>query len=76
MNVTVNPEILYFTVDQVAARYGVSSDSIWRWKRKGDCPAPVRIGPNCTRWRLSDLIEHEGQLKACHVWIADWSLVA
>lgn len=55
----------YLNVDQVAERYGVSTDSIWRWKRNGDFPAPVRVGPNCTRWRMADLLEHESQLRAC-----------
>jgi prophage regulatory protein len=55
----------YLNVDQVAERYGVSTDSIWRWKRNGDFPAPVRVGPNCTRWRMADLLEHESQLQAC-----------
>ena len=59
---TENP---YLNVDQVAERYGVSTDSIWRWKRNGDFPAPVRVGPNCTRWRMADLLEHESQLQAC-----------
>ena len=65
MNMTVQPETLYLSVDQVAQRYGVSTDSIWRWKRAGDFPAAVRIGPNCTRWRLSDILEHEDQMQAC-----------
>jgi prophage regulatory protein len=51
-------------VQQVAGRFGVSTDSIWRWKRDGDCPAQVRIGGNCTRWRLSDIIAHENRLQA------------
>ncbi|MES2334277.1 MAG: AlpA family phage regulatory protein [Pseudomonadota bacterium] len=56
---------LFLTVDQVANRYGVSTDSIWRWKRDGVFPAPVRVGPNCTRWREADVLEHESQLQAC-----------
>ena len=55
----------FLTVYQVADRYGVSTDSIWRWKRDGVFPAPVRVGPNCTRWREADLLEHESQLEAC-----------
>lgn len=74
MNVTVNQNTLYLTVQQVAERYGVSTDSIWRWKRNGDFPSPVRIGSNCTRWRLSDLIEHDSQLQACFAMSADWLL--
>ena len=76
MNAIVKPENLYLSVDQVAERFGVSIDSIWRWKRKGSFPAAVRVGPGCTRWRLSDLIDHENKFQACFVTNADWLLAA
>ena len=56
-------ENLYLSVDQVAARFDVSKDSIWRWKRQGDFPAPVKLGGNTSRWRLADIEEWEAQLK-------------
>ncbi len=59
---TVPANTLYLSVDQVAHRFGVSKDSIWRWKRRGDFPAPVKLGGTTTRWRLSDIEEWEGQL--------------
>ncbi|SLN53625.1 Prophage CP4-57 regulatory protein (AlpA) [Roseovarius gaetbuli] len=55
---------LYLSVDQVAKRFSVSKDSIWRWKRNGDFPTPVKLGGTTTRWRLSDIEEWENQL-AC-----------
>lgn len=55
---------LYLSVDQVARRFGVSKDTIWRWKRNGDFPAPVKLGGTTTRWRLAEIEEWEGQL-AC-----------
>jgi len=76
MNVNVIPENLFLSVDQVAERYGVSTDSIWRWKRQGRFPAAVSIGPNCTRWRLSDLVEHERQMQACFASCAAWLIAA
>ncbi len=33
----------YLTVAQVAERFNVSTDSIWRWKREGKFPAPYRV---------------------------------
>jgi len=60
----VNPDELYLSASQVAKRFGVSKDTIWRWKREGKFPKGVKIGGS-TRWRLSDLLEHEGQLQAC-----------
>lgn len=61
---TTHANSLYLSVDQVANRFGVSKDSIWRWKRNGNFPAPVKLGGTTTRWRLSDIEEWEGQL-AC-----------
>ena len=61
---TAPANTLYLSVDQVARRFGVSKDSIWRRKRKGDFPAPVKLGGTTTRWRLADIEEWEVQL-AC-----------
>jgi len=49
MNVTVNLENVFLTVAQVAERYSVFVDNIWRWKRNGEFPASVRVGPGSTR---------------------------
>ena len=55
-------ENLYLSVDQVAQRFGVSKDSIWRWKRQDEFPRPVKLGGTTTRWRLSDIEEWESRL--------------
>lgn len=55
----------YLTVQQVADRLGVSTDTIWRWKRNGAFPAAVRVGPKMTRWRLADIVAFEATLQAC-----------
>lgn len=60
---TAPANTLYLSVDQVAHRFGVSKDSIWRWKRKGRFPAPVKLGGTTTRWRLADIEAWEGQLE-------------
>lgn len=52
---------IFLTVEQVAQRYSVSKDTIWRWRREGDFPRPVKLGDKTTRWRLRDLEEWEGQ---------------
>ncbi|WP_172960965.1 helix-turn-helix transcriptional regulator [Oceaniglobus roseus] len=54
-------ENIYLSVEQVAARYNVSKDSIWRWRREGDFPKPVRLGGNTSRWRLSELEAYEAE---------------
>lgn len=73
---TASSTAVYLSVGQVAERYGVSTDSIWRWKRQGEFPAPVRVGPNCTRWRMSDLIKHESQLRPCFAFSASLEMAA
>ncbi|QIB66979.1 helix-turn-helix transcriptional regulator [Kineobactrum salinum] len=42
---------------QLAQRYSVSRATIWRWSQEGKIPPPLRITGNCTRWRLSEVIE-------------------
>ncbi|MEQ8429819.1 MAG: AlpA family phage regulatory protein [Silicimonas sp.] len=59
-----SPENLYLSVDQVAQRFNVSKDTIWRWKRHGEFPKPVKLGGTTTRWRLAEIEAWEGQL-AC-----------
>ena len=59
MSESINPENLFLNVTQVAKRYGVSKDTIWRWSSKNELPRPFKVGPNVTRWRLSDLLERE-----------------
>ncbi|NIC39397.1 AlpA family phage regulatory protein [Halomonas desiderata] len=40
---------------QVAERYAIGRVTPWRWAREGIFPAPIKLGPSCTRWRLADL---------------------
>ncbi len=65
MNKPLSPETLFLNVAQVADRFGVSNDTIWRWKRDGDFPKAVKVGPSTTRWRLADIEEHERGLQCC-----------
>ncbi|WP_241524131.1 helix-turn-helix transcriptional regulator [Oceaniglobus indicus] len=51
----------YLAVEQVAVRFSVSKDTIWRWRREGDFPKPVKLGGRTTRWRLSDIEDWEAQ---------------
>lgn len=50
----------WLTAHRVANRYHVGVATIWRWSReRDDFPAPVKLGDNCTRWRLADLEQWE-----------------
>lgn len=33
----------------------VSHATLWRWVRQGKFPAPVKLGPQVTAWRVGDL---------------------
>lgn len=50
----------YLSVEQVAARYNVSKDTIWRWSREGNFPKPMKLGGMTSRWRLQDIEAWEG----------------
>lgn len=52
----VQPE--YLSDNQVAAYLSVARDTVWRWSRQGRLPAPLKIGPNCTRWKKSAIDAH------------------
>lgn len=52
----------YLTVGEVARRFSVSAQTIWRWSKEvqpSSFPKPVHIGIGTTRWRLSDLVRFE-----------------
>jgi len=72
MNAHFDYDTRYLTVEEVAERYSVSKDSIWRWKREGKFPRAVRVGPGCTRWRMSDLVEYDSKMTACCLMNASW----
>lgn len=67
MTTETDPNAPSLTVQQVATRYNVSTDTIWRWKRDGTFPKGIRVGPGVTRWRLTDLMEHERTMRAAFV---------
>jgi predicted DNA-binding transcriptional regulator AlpA len=47
---------IFLTDRDLAARYGVARNTIWRWSReREDMPKPLRLSPGCTRWRLSEV---------------------
>jgi predicted DNA-binding transcriptional regulator AlpA len=45
----------YMSDIQLAARYGVSRSTIWRWMCSGRLPPPVQITPGTTRWLASEV---------------------
>ena len=39
----------------VVARVGLSATTIWRLRRRGQFPDPVRISSGCVAWREADV---------------------
>jgi len=54
----------YLSDKELASRYEVSRVTPWRWSKKGAFPSPVKLGPNCTRWKLSDVEAWEAETRA------------
>ncbi len=45
----------YLTDRDIAARYSVHRTTPWRWAAQGRFPKPVKLSPQVTRWRASDV---------------------
>ena len=55
MQEQTNPILIWLSDKQVAERYAIKRNSVWRWARTGILPQPHKIGPNTTRWRVTEL---------------------
>lgn len=74
MNKPVSSQTLYVPVEQVAARFSVSVDTIWRWCRKGVFPKPYHPGGKSARWKLSELEEYECSMRVGLLVVLDSNL--
>lgn len=50
---------LFLSTAQVAARYGISRTTVWRWLNSGCLPKPMALSESCKRWKLSALESFE-----------------
>jgi prophage regulatory protein len=47
---------VYVTDTDLAKRWSVSRPTIWRWHREDSSfPRAVKLGANCSRWKLADI---------------------
>jgi predicted DNA-binding transcriptional regulator AlpA len=51
----------YQTRQELEKLFKVSPATIYRWVKEGKFPAPIHLGANMVRWKVSDI----------EVWIAD-----
>lgn len=49
------PNSAHVTLEVVARLFGISTPTVWRWVKSGHLPAPVKLGPNVTRWNVGAL---------------------
>ena len=56
-------EYKLLTLREVEEITGVSKSKIYRDKRAGLFPKPLRLGKNCVRWRTDDIVDWISCLK-------------
>lgn len=49
----------YATDAALAAHFGVTRATIWKWVNRNGFPAPVKLSPQMTRWRWADVTAWE-----------------
>jgi predicted DNA-binding transcriptional regulator AlpA len=54
-NFDILPDSAHVRLPVVAALRGSSPATVWRHVKAGLLPAPVKLGPNTTAWRVGDL---------------------
>lgn len=54
------PASAHIRLPVVQALYGISPATVWRWVKSGRLPAPMKLGPNTTAWRVGDLRAVQG----------------
>lgn len=45
----------YFCDADLAMRFSVARQTIWRWVAEGTFPKPIKLSAGCTRWRAADV---------------------
>jgi len=43
----------------LARRYSVRRATIWDWVRTRNFPRPIKFSPQCSRWRMSAVLDWE-----------------
>ena len=52
---TIPPQIGFLRLPQVLRIYPVSRSSWWQGIKVGRYPAPIKLGPRTTAWRVEDI---------------------
>ena len=54
----------YVSDKDLARRYNVRRETVWRWVKIGSLPKPIRITGGTTRWKLSEIEAFEERHEA------------
>lgn len=49
------PNSAHVRLPVLIGKFSVSAPTIWRWVKSGRLPAPIKLGPNTTAWRVGEL---------------------
>jgi len=52
----------HLTDKDVAKRFGICRQTVWRWVKEGHFPSPEKLSSRTTRWKLSELVAYEASL--------------
>ncbi|MBO6867257.1 MAG: transcriptional regulator [Thalassococcus sp.] len=53
---------VFLTDQDVARRFKLTRQTIWRWVGSGRFPAPFKLSAGTSRWRLEDILAFERKL--------------
>ena len=54
----------YVSDSDLAAHFGVNRATIWGWVNRNGFPAPVKLSPQMSRWKWSDVEAWEARRAA------------
>lgn len=56
-----------YTTDEILSdHFGVSKATIWRWVKSEDFPKPIKLSPQVTRWRWTEVTAWEASRPRFH----------
>lgn len=55
IDIELNPDEIYLSAKQVKQRFNVGHATLYELRKDPKFPAPFRMGPRLSRWKLSEL---------------------
>ena len=48
---------IFYRGSELSEALGISQTTLWRWRKNGDFPEPIQLGPRVIAWRVKDINE-------------------